>query len=106
MGREERLAQNEAMFREVNERIKDVSERTGLLDSGPDFICECADERCIERIRLSLGEYAALRADPRRFVVLRGHASDVERVVADRGAYLIVEKRGEAGEVAEREAPR
>ncbi|HET7045017.1 MAG TPA: hypothetical protein VFI37_09230 [Gaiellaceae bacterium] len=93
MGREERLARNEVLFREVNERIKDVSELTGTLDGGPEFLCVCADAGCIERIGLSLGEYETLRADPRRFVVLRGHETDVERVVADRGTHLTPERR-------------
>ena len=106
MKREERLAANEVMFREVNERIRDVAARVGALDSGPEFLCECADEDCTERIRLSPDEYESLRAEPRRFVVLRGHETDVERVVADRGRYLIVEKVGEAGEIAERTDPR
>jgi len=101
MDRERRIAANQAMFREVNERIKDVSEHIGAIDGGPEFLCECADEECVERIHLSLGEYQSLRESSRRFVVLRGHEVDVERVVADRGSYLIVEKQGEAGDVAE-----
>jgi hypothetical protein len=106
MGREERLAQNEVMFREVNERIREVSAHVGALDSGPEFLCECANEDCLERIRLSPAEYESLRSEPRRFVVLRGHETEIERVVADRGRYLIVEKLGEAGEIAERGDPR
>jgi len=71
------------LFRQVNERLKDVAEATGVFDSGPEFVCECADESCTARIRLSLGEYERLRADPRRFVVLTGHEAspDVERIV-------------------------
>jgi hypothetical protein len=106
MDREERLAANEAMFREVNERIRDVATAVGALDDGPEFLCECADAACLARIRLSPAEYEALRAHARRFVVLRGHETSVEQVVADRGEYLIVEKTGEAGDLAERQDPR
>lgn len=106
MGREERLAQNEALFREVNERLEELSRRTGTADGGVDFVCECADETCTRRIRLSLQEYERVRAHPRRFVVLPGHEQDVERVVEDRGAYRIVEKDGEAGDVAADDDPR
>lgn len=102
----EQVEKNERLFREVNERIREISSTVGAFDSGPEFICECSDEGCLERIRLSPAEYEALRAHPRRFVVLRGHETDVERVVADRGGYLIVEKLGEAGDVAEQRDPR
>jgi hypothetical protein len=108
MSREERLAQNEALFRQVNERLKEVAVATGTFDSGPEFVCECADETCTQRIRLSIAEYEQLRANPRRFVVVSGHdeSADVERVVAERRGYRVVEKVDDAGEVAEREDPR
>jgi hypothetical protein len=105
--RGDRLARNEALFRQVNERLKDVSELLGTADSGPEFVCECADEGCTERIRLSLAEYEWLRANPRRFVVLPRHERlEAERVVEDRGRYLIVEKVGVPGEIAEDTDPR
>ena len=42
---EERLARNEALFREVNEAINGLAER---LDSGMEqgFVCECSDTSC------------------------------------------------------------
>jgi hypothetical protein len=105
--RGDRRARNEALFRQVNERLKDVSELLGTADSGPEFVCECSDEGCTRRIRLSLAEYEWLRANPRRFVVLPRHEQgEVERVVEDRGRYLIVEKVGVPGEVAEDTDPR
>jgi hypothetical protein len=104
---DDRLARNEALFRQVNERLKDVSEVLGTADSGPEFVCECADEGCTERIRLSLGEYEWLRANPRHFVVVPGHErADIERVVEHRGRYCVVEKIGVPGEVAEDTDPR
>jgi hypothetical protein len=102
VNREERLAQNETLFRQVNERLLEVSARLGTADSGPEFVCECSDETCTERIRLSVAEYEQLRSNPRQFVVIAGHeAVDVERVVSDRGSYRIVEKVGAAGVVAD-----
>lgn len=100
MGREERLAQNEALFREVNERLEELGRRTGTAEGGLDLVCECADETCVRRIRLSVRDYERVRAHPRRFVVLPGHEVDVERLVARTDGYLVVEKQGEAGEVA------
>ena len=107
MSRDERLAVNEALFRQVNERLKEVSELLGTADSGPEFVCECADEDCTERVRLSLGEYERLRANPRFFVVRTGHEEErIERVVSDRGRYCVVEKVGAPGELAEDTDPR
>jgi hypothetical protein len=105
--RDERLALNEALFRQVNERLLEVSARFGTLDSGPEFVCECPDEACTDRIRLSVGEYEGLRANPRHFVVRPGHeAWTIERVVSDRGSYRVVEKVGVPGEIAEDTDPR
>lgn len=106
MGRAERLARNEALFREVNERLEELGRRTGTADGGLDFVCECADESCTERITLTLPEYEAVRADPRQFAVLPGHEVSVEHVVADRGGYRIVAKDGAAAALAEDTDPR
>jgi hypothetical protein len=105
--RDERLALNEALFRQVNERLLEVSALLGTVDSGPEFVCECPDEGCTERIRLSSAEYEGLRANPRHFVVRPGHeAHSVERIVADHGSYRVVEKVGVPGAIAEDTDPR
>ena len=105
MNDHERRATTEALFRNVNERIAESAERFGAKES--DFVCECADEDCTERVRLSLGEYERLRANPRFFVVRTGHEEErIERVVSDRGRYRVVEKVGAPGELAEDTDPR
>ena len=66
-----------------------------------------AVEECTERIEISFGEYESVRANPRAFVVVAGHADpECERVVAVRDGYEVVEKYGDAGVVAELEDPR
>ena len=101
--REERLALNEALFREVNERVEDrlrpiVGEHDTLA-----ILCECADVGCNQRIELSRAEYESVRSDPTQFVVVPGHSrADIEDVVARTDRYEVVQKQGEAGEVAER----
>ncbi|MBA3843051.1 MAG: hypothetical protein H0X39_10620 [Actinobacteria bacterium] len=48
-----------------------------------------------------------MRANPRWFLHDPGHdpsADETEKLVEDRGGYLIMEKVGHAGEVAESEA--
>ena len=89
---EDRVALNEALFREVNERLKDV------LAPSPnqriDFLCECGDEGCNELITLTQWQYEDLRGDRRLSVVVYGHATPaVDHVVAIGDGYQIVRKR-------------
>jgi hypothetical protein len=103
---EERLARNEAFFREVNERINDVARGFGGDGEKYEFLCECVDLDCVERIPLTLAEYEAVRADDRRFVVARDHViRDIETVVERDDDYEIVQKVGVAGDVADELAP-
>lgn len=104
---EERAARNEALFREVNEQVESLSERQGSGAEGKlPFICECSDDRCIERVSVPKAVYQDVRADPRRFLVIPGHDHDFEHVVERTERYAIVEKEGRAGEIAEQTDPR
>jgi hypothetical protein len=87
-----RLSQNEALFREVNERISDIGERLDLRQLS--LICECADGGCAERIELTRAQYTDLRRDETHFVVLRGHeTSEIEAVVLATRGFVVVAKR-------------
>jgi hypothetical protein len=101
--REERVGLNEAIFREVNERIEDLAERFNLEDRPLDLVCECGNGNCTERISMTHAEYEQLRSDSRQFAVYPGHEfGDIEDVVARRNGYDVVRKReGEAAELAE-----
>jgi hypothetical protein len=102
---EERLARNEAFFREVNERIRQVA--TGFNGEGQEFLCECSDPTCAVRISLTLEEYEHIRASSTRFVLAPGHiANEIEHVLEHEGDHVVVEKRGVAGEVASTLDPR
>jgi len=100
---EHALARNEALFREVNERIAELTEANDA--GGGDavaFVCECSSLECGAQIALTLVEYATVRARPEVFAVVPGHERlDVERVVGEGHGYLVIEKLGEAGDVAE-----
>jgi hypothetical protein len=100
---EQRAARNEALFREVNENIARLEERHGATITEPVFICECANDGCTEQFAVNLDTYQRVREQPKLFFVLPGHQDpQLERVVETHGDYLVVEKTGEAGEVAER----
>ena len=97
-----RLALNEALFRETNERLE---ERVRLFVGDEELfgiICECASLDCNDRITLSKEEYAVVRSDPAQFAVKPGHTiEDVEAVVLRTDRYEIVRKRGVAADAAE-----
>jgi hypothetical protein len=85
----ERLARNQALFREVNERINEISDENDKIE----FLCECSDTACIETVPLRISVYEEVRANPVRFVIKPGHEIEaIERVVAEDGGYAVVEK--------------
>lgn len=88
--REERLAANEELFRQVNERIVELTDSWhGELD----LICECANPECTTRLVLPVDEYERLRQSPRQFAVLPGHdLPELEAVIERHDGYFVVEK--------------
>jgi hypothetical protein len=104
---EERLAQNEAFFRAVNDRIREIAEGLGPDPHDYEFLCECSDPACVERLTLSIDEYEAVRADARRFILTDGHTNPaIEKVVETAADHVVVEKVGIAGKAAETLDPR
>jgi hypothetical protein len=105
--RQQRVAKNEALFRQVNERIEDVNEALGA-DEPVDFLCECGDENCTSPVSLTLAKYEQVRSNPTHFVIAPGHDGvDVERVIEQTDDFAVVEKfSGEAGRIAVETDPR
>jgi hypothetical protein len=104
--REQRLAQNEALFREVNERVETLAHQLGP-NVPYEFLCECANADCTFRLTLPLKVYEGVRADPQQFVVLPLHYTpEVEDLVLKEDAHWVVRKTGEAGEYVEQLDPR
>jgi hypothetical protein len=98
--REVRAAQNQLLFRAVNDRIRELGEK--ILDSVSelDFACECVDQECIRTIPLPVAEFAAIEQMENHFIVLKGHEiPEVEDIVAERDGFLIVSKRGAGAEL-------
>jgi hypothetical protein len=106
MSREERIAENEAFCRDLNERKAEWLE-DGLQVAG--FRCECWRLDCGVRLELSRREWQEVRSQPERFAVAPGHTAidvepGVEDVVKEYEHFWIVQKRGEAGDVAAKRA--
>lgn len=100
--RDVRLARNQAIFRVVNEKLRELNEAFEPVTGTFAIACECADLNCFKTLEITPDEYAAVRRDPRRFIVLPGRIyPDVERVAGASDGHVIVEKLGQSGETAE-----
>ena len=105
--RERRLAQNEALFREVNEKVEAIAALHGEDAHVYEFYCECSNADCTLQVPATLANYEAVRADATRFLVFPGHAlPDIERVLERYEHYWVVEKTGEAASYVSRLDPR
>ena len=97
--RERRIAFNEAFCRDLNERKAQWIE-SGQVVAG--FRCECWQVDCSERLQISSREWHEVRSRSNRFAVVPGHiAAEHEAVVKEYPHLWLIEKHGEAGDVAE-----
>ena len=106
--RQRRVGVNEALFREVNERIEEVSKTLQVAGERLAILCECGNDSCTERIEVPLSEYERTRKDGALFMILPGHEiPDVEDVVERAAEYHVVHKRtGGPAELARELDPR
>jgi hypothetical protein len=105
--REERWAENQSLFRAVNEMIEATASSAGIDEHVYEFLCECSDGSCTVLLPLTVWEYEQVRADPAQFLIAPGHERlEIEVVVARRGTYQVVRKMDEAGEFAAERDPR
>ena len=89
----EQEARNEAGARDRNEWILREDERF----SGPltihTFVCECGDAACQQPIKLTTGEYEAVRDYATRFALALNHQNrEAEYLVSETASYALVEK--------------
>jgi len=107
--RDERAAMNQTLFRDVNEHVKDLNEGFSIVYPVGEWICECANDTCTERVEMSAAEYEKIRSEGTRFFVAPSDEHvwhDVELVTERNDRYWIVEKVGQAGELARVGDPR
>jgi hypothetical protein len=101
----ERKARNEALIREVNERIEKVDKAAEEANVGPEetffeFLCECGgggtagDVSCEEHVALTIQEYETVRSQDDRFALYPGHEREaLEWVAARNERFVVVDKR-------------
>lgn len=106
---ERRRAANEAVFRNVNERIKALQHSFAVAEREPlQMICECDRLDCMERVTVGVDAYELIRSDPAQFVVVPGHEdAKVDEVISETPGYTLVRKKpGDPRDVAVETAPR
>jgi len=85
------MIENEKLFREVNERVADLQANYSGPD--PEWVCECGDETCFDKVSVPIDDYQQIRAHDDWFLIRPGHEkTDVEKVVRQRDGFLVVEK--------------
>lgn len=103
---ERKLVENEVIFRQTNENVlsglKEVAklaEDADQKDLAPDlnqpvqFYCECSNENCRERVKLSPHDYEALHQNKSQFILLSGHnLPQIERTMRAEDNFIVVEK--------------
>jgi hypothetical protein len=96
--REDRIVRNEALFRELNERVREIEEALtarGVAEPSTygEYFCECGRDDCTEKVRLTHEEYERVRSHPLHFAIVPGHEIlSVERVVDTTDRFATVEK--------------
>jgi hypothetical protein len=75
--RERRIGLNEALFREVNERLEELARGFAHTPQKLDLICECGNASCASRIEMDREEYEQVRSDSATFAIVKGHAVPV-----------------------------
>lgn len=91
--REDRLVENEKLFRTANEGLRQAVEPVVTPNRLIPFFCECIEETCTTRLELTLEDYKRVRADDDQFVIVPGHPLlNGERILEENGTFLIVTK--------------
>ncbi len=101
-----RLAENEVYFKQSNEKVnKDLEKLKKLAESDGNhdllidfnqpfhFFCECADEKCHQRVKLTTSEYRKSRKNNKQFILAVGHdLKGIEKVQKKKKDFVVVEK--------------
>ncbi len=91
-----RKVRNEVLAKGLNRKLESLLEQgedEPVDDRAADFFCECSTATCSDRIRLTIGRYDAIHAQPQDYIVRPGHQDrEVERVVESEPGYLVVRK--------------
>ena len=87
----ERLARNQALFREVNERMLELND--GFDGNSMVFVCECSNVDCTATLAISRDDYESVRSHATFFAIAPDHEIlEIEKVIDERNGFTIVQK--------------
>ena len=85
--------------RAVNDQARRVAQITGRQGNF-DVLCECGADECDQVVRVSGRTYGAVRRQPHRLIVARGHEVFVHGVIAREARNHVVMERNPVYEPA------
>jgi hypothetical protein len=94
-----RIAENEVVLREVNERIAEKTLDLAVRgfaheDEKSEYLCACGRRDCDASLKLTLAQVDDAHARDDQFIVARGHEQpEIEEVVARYDGYAVVRKK-------------
>ena len=102
--RTRRVAENESLFRQVNEHVVAGGRRPA---ENFEIICECEDTSCMDHLRVTTEAYQRARSEPTDFLLRPGHAKpEFETVIESHEDFELVRKTGAAAVRAKQLDPR
>ena len=107
--REDRLARNEATFRELNEAVETEmhARLSGTQSRLAGYVCECGNTDCVEIVRMTIPQYEKIRRDSRLFLVSPDHVlPEIEDVAYREPGFAVVRKHDDVAEIVEETDPR
>jgi hypothetical protein len=104
-----RMAENQVVFRRANENVQKSLDDANVIateegeepiqldaDAPLHFYCECSDENCRQRVKLSLNDYNKIHQARNTFVIVCGHdVPKIEEVTEKHTEYCVVTKHEE-----------
>jgi hypothetical protein len=106
--RKRRIAENEAIFRSVNEEVNRLNDGFSAAKTTMRIVCECGVQSCTVQITIEPSAYHQVRQDSMLFVTRPGHDfPETETVVEKSDGYWVVRKHsGVPAEIAVATDPR
>jgi hypothetical protein len=94
VNRDGRMIQNQEQFRDANERLRGLVLEAGTVDHRHvPFFCECADERCRDKLKATLDEFEEAHLTSQHYFILPGHLTIAgEESIEQNGRYEVVTK--------------
>jgi hypothetical protein len=88
--RASRYAKNQAIFREVNDRIAELSAEWQAEEM--EIFCECSRTGCASLIHVTCSDYERIRRSPGWFLIVPGHvAPESDRVVERHKQFEVIQ---------------